>query len=83
MTSSADTQMLSPESLANQLFDAALAQFPASPREAAKHVITFLAEALVYAVSETAGNEDLRKTSLKNVGDMIASAPARQGKIPK
>jgi len=70
-----NVQMLSPEGLANQLFDAAIMQFKSDPREAARQVIVFLTEALVYAVSATAGDDVARKALLKSVGDTITSAP--------
>lgn|SRR5574341_552796 len=46
-------QGLTPDSLANQLFDAAITQNPSDPREAAHRVIQFLTEALFYAVTST------------------------------
>jgi hypothetical protein len=48
--------MLSPEGLANQLFDAAILQYRTDPREAARRVIEFLTEALLYAVSSSKGD---------------------------
>jgi hypothetical protein len=48
---------LTPDGLANQLFDAAIsqafAQKVSDPREAARHVIQFLTEALFYAVNSS------------------------------
>ena len=50
-------QNLTPEGLANQLFDAAISQAMAQkvsdPREAARWVIQFLASALFYAVNSS------------------------------
>jgi len=43
-------KMLTPEGLANQLFDGALAHNATDPRGAARQVITFLNDALLYAV---------------------------------
>lgn len=71
-----NTKTLSPQGLANQLFDASLAQNMTDPREAARQVIVFLIEALVYAVSSSAGDEAARKALLKSVGDTIAAAPS-------
>lgn len=48
-----NAQMLSPDGLANQLFDAAVLQYKTDPREAARRVIQFLSEALFYAVSSS------------------------------
>lgn len=78
------TQALSPDQLANQLFDAAIMQYKNDPREAARQVIVFLTEALIYAVSGTAGDDVARKALLKSVGDTIATAPPLQPKgVPK
>ena len=68
------TKELTPTALANQLFDAALVQYK-DPREAARQIINFLSEALVYAVTASAGDENARKALLKTVGDRIASPP--------
>ena len=50
-------QPLTPQGLANQLFDVAVAQNfgqkSGDPREAARQVVGFLTEALFYAVSST------------------------------
>jgi hypothetical protein len=76
-------QGLTPDGLANQLFDAAIAQAMAQnmsdPREAARRVIIFLTEALVYAISSTTGDDVARKALLKNVGETIISAPQLPG----
>jgi len=69
------TKQLTPPDLANQLFDAALVQYKSDPREAARQVIIFLTEALVYAISSTAGDEAARKALLKSVGESIVAAP--------
>ena len=47
------TKMLSPKSLAEQLFDGALRQNVTDPRQAAGQVIAFLTEALFYAVTSS------------------------------
>ena len=76
-------QGLTPDGLANQLFDAAIAQAFAQnvsdPREAARRVIIFLTEAIVYAISSTAGDDAARKALLKNVGETIITAPPLPG----
>ena len=74
----AQTQMLSPDGLASQLWDAAFVQSKGDPREAARQVIIFLTEAIVFAISSSAGDENARKAMLKNIGDTIASAPPLQ-----
>jgi len=74
------TKQLTPPDLANQLFDAALAQYQSDPREAARRVIIFLTEALVYTISVTAGGDDARKALLKSVGESIIAAPPHPGK---
>jgi hypothetical protein len=51
-----NVNMLSPDGLANQLFDAAIQQYKTDPREAARRVIQFLTEALFYAVSSAKGD---------------------------
>lgn len=65
---------ITPDQLANQLFDAAFMQNTKDPREAARTVIVFLTEAIIYAVSNTAGDEAARKGLLKSVGDTITNA---------
>lgn len=50
------TNELSPEGLANTLFDAVAAQFKTDPREAARRVVQFLTEALFYAVTSAKGD---------------------------
>jgi hypothetical protein len=74
---------LSPDRLANQLFDAALMQYRNDPREAARQVIIFLTDALIYAISGTAGDDNARKASLKSVGDIITAAPPLQKTPPR
>ena len=66
---------LLPTDLANQLFDHAIAQYKGDPREAARQVVVFLTEALVYAISSTAGDDNARKALLKSVGESITNAP--------
>lgn len=74
-TPSDTTQLLTPEGLANQLFDASLMQYNGDPREGARQVIVFLTEALIYAASSTAADEVARKALLKSLGDTITLAP--------
>ena len=71
------TQNLTPDGLANQLFDAAILQYK-DPREAARAIIMFLAEATIYAISSSTTDDTSRKALLKSVGDTIASAPPLQ-----
>lgn len=73
MTTPNEPKALSPQDLANQLFDAALPQSKNDPREAARQVIIFLKEALVYAVSSTASDDVARKGLLKSVGESIVA----------
>jgi hypothetical protein len=47
---------LTPESLASQLFDAALSQGMRDPNEVARRVVGFLTEALFYAVTSSKGD---------------------------
>jgi hypothetical protein len=75
-----NTRVMSPQDLANQLFDACIVQCKGDPREAARQVIVFLTETLIYAVSSTAGDDVARKALLKSVGDTIATAPPLQAK---
>jgi len=83
MTTPNEPNQLTPDGLANQLFDAAITQGFAlnqtDPREAARRVIIFLTEAIVYAISSTAGDDEARKALLKNVGETIITAPALPG----
>lgn len=44
---------LTPDGLANQLFDVAFVQNPTDPRKAARQVIEFLGAALFYAVTSS------------------------------
>jgi hypothetical protein len=74
-------QSLSPDQLANQLFDVA-AQHQSDPREVARQVIVFLTSSLIYAVCATAGDEAARKALLKSVGDTIITAPTATFKAP-
>lgn len=71
---------MSPDQLANQLFDVVIAQCKNDPREAARQVIVFLTSSLIYAICSTAGDEVARKALLKSVGDSIASAPTSSAK---
>lgn len=72
------TKDLSPQGLASQLFDAALLQYKNDPREAARQVIVFLKEALVYAISASAGDEVARRALFKNIGESIIGPQAQQ-----
>jgi hypothetical protein len=72
-----ESKVLAPKELADQLFEAALAQVK-DPREAARQVILFLKESLVYAVSATAVGDAARKALLKSVGDSIGALPESQ-----
>ena len=75
MNTNEPTKQLTPSDLANQLFDAALVQYQSNPREAARQVIVFLTEALIYTISSTGGDEVARKALLKSVGESIIAAP--------
>jgi len=77
----ASNQSLSPDQLANQLFDV-VAQHQSDPREVARQVIVFLTSSLIYAVCATAGDEGARKALLKSVGDIIITAPTATAKAP-
>lgn len=67
------TKQLTPPDLANQLFDAAITQYPTDPREAARQVIVFLRETLVYAITSSTLNDlNARKGLLKSVAESIA-----------
>lgn len=46
-----NAQMMTPQNLANQLFDKIAMQNPGKPQEVAGHVIGFLAASLMYAIS--------------------------------
>jgi hypothetical protein len=41
-------------------------------------VIVFLTEAVVYAISSSAGDENARKAMLKQIGEMVINAPPLQ-----
>lgn len=71
MSTPNEPRALTPKELAGQLFDAVLPQLNGDHREAARQVIIFLKEALVYAVSATAGDEAARRGLLKSVGESI------------
>ena len=66
-------QSLTPEGLASQLFDIAVMQNQTDPRQAAGHVIDFLASSLFYAV--TSDKRDVLAW-LKEAVIYIASASA-------
>lgn len=68
------TKELRPSDLAEQLFDASILQNRGNPREAARQVIVFLTESLIYAITTTAGDDTARKALLKSTGDLIAAA---------
>ena len=68
------TKQLTPAELANQLFDAALIQFN-DPNKAAQSLIMFLTEAIVYTIASTSSNEEMRAAYLKNVAEIISTAP--------
>ena len=72
---SQDAKVQRPSELANHLFDAVLGQCKNDPRAAAQMCINFLTEALVYAISSSAGDEVARKALLKSVGETIIAAP--------
>jgi hypothetical protein len=48
-----EAKMLTPDGLVNQLFDGAVMQNPTDPRLAARQVISFLANALLYALTSS------------------------------
>lgn len=64
---------LGPKELADQLFNASLQQMKGDYREAARQVIVFLKEALIYAVSASATEEGARKALLKSMGESISA----------
>ena len=68
-----EPKVLSPKELADQLFDAVVAQVKGDYREAARQVILFLKESLVYAISATGGDDAARKALLRSVGESIVS----------
>lgn len=76
------TQALTPSQLTNQLFDAALSQYQ-DPTEAARQVIVFISEALVYAASSTARDEPSRVALLKSLGESIATSPPLKSALPQ
>jgi hypothetical protein len=73
MSTPNEPKVLSPKELADQLFDAVLAQVNGDYREAARQVILFLKEALVYAVTATGGDDAARKALLRSVGESIVA----------
>jgi len=76
-----EPKALTSKGLADQLFDGALAQVNGDHREAARQVIIFLKEALVYAVSATAGDDVARKALLKSVGESIVALTVPQADL--
>ena len=74
MSTPNEPKVLSPKELADQLFDAVLAQVKGDYREAARQVILFLKEALVYAVTATGGDDAARKALLRSVGESIVAS---------
>lgn len=72
-----NVQVLSPQGLAERIFDAVLLKNGGTgdPREVAREVIVFLRDALVYSITLSAGDEGARKALLKSIGDQIIEAP--------
>ena len=62
-----------PQDLVEQLFNATYGQYK-DPREAARQIISFMVDAIVYAIWSTPGDEASHRTLLKNIGDSIANA---------
>lgn len=73
-----EPKVLTSKELADQLFDAVLAQGKGDHREAARQVIIFLKEALVYAVASSSRDDVERKGLLKGVGESIVALAAPQ-----
>ena len=73
MSTPNEPKALGPKELADQLFDAVLAQVKGDYREAARQVILFLKESLVYAVTATGGDDTARKALLRSVGESIVA----------
>lgn len=73
MPNTNEPQALSPKGLADQLFDVVFAQVQGDHREAARQVIVFLKESLVYAICATAGDEAAKKGLLKSVAESIVA----------
>jgi hypothetical protein len=73
MSTPNEPNALGPKELADQLFDAVLAQVKGDCREAARQVILFLKESLVYAVTATGGDDTARKALLRSVGESIVA----------
>jgi hypothetical protein len=70
-----ESKALSPKDLADQLFDASLAQVKGNYREAARQVVVFLTESLMYAVSavSTTTIDEATRGLLKDVGQSIVA----------
>jgi hypothetical protein len=68
---------VTPEQLANQLFDVVLPMCNNDPRETVRQVIMFLGQSLIYAIASSTADETARKAVLKSVGEMII-----EGKVP-
>jgi len=68
-----EPKVLSPKELADQLFDAVLAQGKGDVQEAAGQVIFFLKEALLYALVSSARDDATRRGLLKNMGESIVA----------
>jgi hypothetical protein len=66
-------QIQTPPDLANKLFDAFAVQCMNDPREAARQVINFLKEALVYSIVVTSTDENAGMALLKSVGESISN----------
>lgn len=67
---------LSPERLAHQLYDQAVAQVGGNMQDASIRVMQFLTDALVYSVGLSAGgDEKLLRSLLEHLASMIAAAP--------
>ena len=74
--SDADKKALSPEAVAHDLYDQAVAQVGGNAQEASIRVMQFLTDALVYSVGMSAGgDEQLLRQLLEHLASMIAAAP--------
>lgn len=79
MSTANEPKALSPKDLAEQLFNGVLPQVKGDFHAAARQVIAFLQESLVYAVVSTTRDEKTRRMVLQSLGQefiMIASPPA-------
>jgi len=68
--------LLSPKDLADQLFDRVLKQLNGDHREAARQVINFLRESLVYAVSAAAGDPAAKIALFKSIAESLVAQPS-------